>query len=84
MIRWIPPLLFQPHFVGSNPALTSAQIFKVEVPVEIEKKVQKRVEVPVEKLVYNNIETVQRRVEVERCVWKEVPVERVVEIKVRI
>ena len=35
-----------------------------------------------EKLVCNNIKTVQKLVNIERCVWKEVPVEKVVEIKV--
>ncbi len=54
----------------------------MEVPVEVVKKVQKRVEIPVEKLVCNNIKTVQKRVDIDRCVWKEVPVEKVVEIKV--
>ena len=55
---------------------------EVEVPVEVVKKVQRRVEIPVEKLVCNNIKTVQKKVDIDRCVWKEVPVEKVVEIKV--
>jgi hypothetical protein len=72
------------HVISLQPDLTPRlrQIVEVEVPVEVIKKVQKRVEIPVEKLVCNNIKTVQKRVEVERCVWKEVPVEKVVEIKV--
>ena len=50
--------------------------------MEVERKIQKKVEIPVEKLVCNNIKTVQKLVNIERCVWKEVPVEKVVEIKV--
>jgi hypothetical protein len=58
------------------------QIVEVDVPVEVQQKVQRFIEVPVDKLVCNNVQTVQKRVEVERCIWKEVPVEKVIEKKV--